>query len=553
MSQRSKDRAELHERRVVSSALWAAAGDALGWITELAREGTVQARTGSRHVDKPVNWVRQIGGRGGPQIQLPAGTYSDDTQLRLAVCRAIRGDGVFDAEAFGRIELTVWQGYALGAGLGTKAAATNLAKRGVNWFSNFFESKSQSYARAGGNGAAMRVQPHAWLNPENEEELTLSVMRDALVTHGHPHGFMGAVFHASSVRHALRGGLPAFEYWERLVESLRLIPDVVRRDRQLEAFWRPAWEHMSGASLEESVEKTSRELQADLNVVASILSNNKREAAYAHVLDAVGLRSPKFRGSGLKTAMAASVLASLFRDNPQQALIVAANELDSDTDTIATMAGAIIGAATDMPLEWPLQDRAYIEGEARRVARISMGIPVDSFNYPDLGRWKPPANQSSCIARLRDGFALAGLGYVDPISEEYHAADAVWQWMLLPFGQTILAKRRPAPPTLDSGQLPGERRMINRPDVQVAAQPQLALSDPPKGGPPSVPEPQSSRTSSSSLDQLTDYVISSDFSALVIGEAFNKLIDQGGTIEQVIAFASIIAKAKLARAKRRSR
>src|SRR4051812_5768683 len=96
------------EQAVVSSALWAAAGDALGWMTELARgESGVVHRTGFPTVSAPVDWQRMIGGRAGPRVDLPAGTYSDDTQLRLAVCRAIRGDGEFDVEAFAKVEVTV--------------------------------------------------------------------------------------------------------------------------------------------------------------------------------------------------------------------------------------------------------------------------------------------------------------------------------------------------------------------------------------------------------------------------------------------------------------
>src|SRR5258707_2904687 len=81
-SQLSDDR---RKAAVVSSALWAAAGDALGWITELGREQTVAYRTGTGNsrVKEPVEWRRRIGGRVGPTVPLPAGTYSDDTQLRV--------------------------------------------------------------------------------------------------------------------------------------------------------------------------------------------------------------------------------------------------------------------------------------------------------------------------------------------------------------------------------------------------------------------------------------------------------------------------------------
>ena len=76
-----------------SSAIWAAYSDALGFITELADESRVRYRSGSSSVTHTIEWRRKIGGLTGTTILFPAGTYSDDTQLRLSTSRAIRGDG----------------------------------------------------------------------------------------------------------------------------------------------------------------------------------------------------------------------------------------------------------------------------------------------------------------------------------------------------------------------------------------------------------------------------------------------------------------------------
>jgi len=127
-----------YQKVVVNSALWAAAGDALGWMTELSRgAGGVKYRTGTGSVAEPMAWKRRIGGKFGVTVELPAGTYTDDTQLRLSVSRAIRGAGARDVEALGKIEVTDWHGYCLGAGIGCRDAATNHTKRGVNWCVHF--------------------------------------------------------------------------------------------------------------------------------------------------------------------------------------------------------------------------------------------------------------------------------------------------------------------------------------------------------------------------------------------------------------------------------
>ena len=126
-------------RKVINSALWSAYGDALGFISERVPEALLRRRVKSDKVTETIKWRRRIGGRFGVDVLLQAGSYSDDTQLRLATCRAISADGHFDAEAFAKIELPVWVSYALGAGRSTKTAATSLSRDGVAWFSNFFE------------------------------------------------------------------------------------------------------------------------------------------------------------------------------------------------------------------------------------------------------------------------------------------------------------------------------------------------------------------------------------------------------------------------------
>ena len=101
------------ETRVSRSALWAAYGDALGWISELTDAAGLTRRTQGAPLDKPIAWKRRIGGRSGVTVALPRGCYSDDTQLRLATGRAIRSDG-FDVEAFAKVELPLWLSYGLG-------------------------------------------------------------------------------------------------------------------------------------------------------------------------------------------------------------------------------------------------------------------------------------------------------------------------------------------------------------------------------------------------------------------------------------------------------
>ena len=561
------------EARVVSSALWAAVGDALGWITELSngRSG-VKRRIRSELVAEPVAWARRIGGLSGPRVPLPAGTYSDDTQLRLATSRSIRGDGEFDPETFAKVELTVWPAYALGGGRGTKAASLNLARRNVNWFSNFFDVKGSRYFSGGGNGACMRIQPHVWSsNPKRpKEEVLLDVLRNALITHGHPHGFLGAVFHSLAVSDALFSGIVAApEHWGRYVDSFLDVRKLVQNDPQLATFWLSAWETETGLTLRDASIEARDEAMRDVDEIGAIVSkldDRPKQEIYREVLHSLKCDTPEYRGSGLKTALAASVLSWLFQGSQiEDSLIVAANELDSDTDTIGTMAGAILGAKENQPLHWPLQDRIFLENDALRLAAIGRGERRDSFNYPDLAHWHPPMGQTNVIGGFKGGMAVAGLGTVVPVSDEYQGADAVWQWLQLSSGQTILAKRKKNPnKEILPSQLPrsfADYRSIDK-HVGVSRkqdrvlQSQLTLDEPmlqfrhrdsiaTDSGTPTRAEAKDT------IDWWTEQVINSRFDDVVVGKYLNHCIEVTGSIEKTIAFASILAKAKIARNRRR--
>ena len=163
-----------HSLKVKRSALWAAYGDALGWISELTDEKGLKRRTSGASLEKPLKWIRRVGGPAGVNVSLPVGCYSDDSQLRLATCRAIRADG-FDVEAFAKVELPVWLSYALGGGKSTSAAASNLVRPRAQWFANTFKD----WTKSGGNGAAMRIQPHVWSATSPDDPIYLSWRRDS--------------------------------------------------------------------------------------------------------------------------------------------------------------------------------------------------------------------------------------------------------------------------------------------------------------------------------------------------------------------------------------
>ena len=245
-------------------------------------------------------------------------------------------------------------------------------------------------------------------------------------------------------------------------------------------------------------------------------------------------------------------------DVPEKALAQAANELDSDTDTIATMAGAILGSCAQRAPEWHIQDRDYIVYEASRLARIAAGQSCNSFAYPDLARWSPPANQLAAVGTVGDKVALVGLGSLEKIDEtEYRSGDSVWQWYRLPFGQTVLVKRRVALPALSPDQMPGISTRHDYAQAVKTSSPQSGQSSLlfEESGIKLAKEPkQDARYLESenwSLDRATDYAIRANFAPEIVGTLFNHCLDETESIEQVVAFAAILGKAKLARRRKR--
>ncbi|CAN7161606.1 ADP-ribosylglycohydrolase family protein [Paraburkholderia hospita] len=577
---------------IVNSALWAAAGDALGWITELTDERGVRRRIGADVLHEPIAWKRKIGGISGTQVLLPAGTYSDDTQLRLAVCRAIRGDGSFDVELFAKVELAVWPAYALGAGRGSKAAAANLAKRDVNWFSNFFSyGDGRSYVDGGGNGAAMRVQPHVWRRAGmSDRSFLLDVVRDSITTHGNMLGLCGAVFHADCLSFTLENReIPGPEEWMRFVDGWTAIEEVIRNDYQLGRFWLAAWERASNVSLSTAIARVAEETRQYILRLRELSPNwTKSYRECVGVLDGFNAR----QGTGTNTALSAAFLGWTGQDaSPEDVLRCAANTIGSDTDTIGTMVGALLGVVVSDEPSWQIQDRDYIRSQALRMGAIARGENGDSFTYPDLIDWQLPSAQTDAVGTVGGRLALAGMGLLEPAGESWKSGDFAYEWFRLDFGQTVLCKRRvKGVKQLDAKLVPaaaiqtverataasdiGTTTQVERTqsqsvksnaDTQVAGRaerpgpthdlfdeqirkPEKRHADDPKRETKTSAAATSERKD---LDALTDVAIRSNFDPTTIGECFLECIDTSDGIERGMVFSAILAKAFLARRRRR--
>ncbi|MGE8407279.1 MAG: ADP-ribosylglycohydrolase family protein [Pseudomonas sp.] len=438
---------ETRLKRTLSSALWSAYGDALGFPTELASEELVTERLGQNKSTRTGRWRRVVGGRFGAKVTLPAGAYSDDTQLRLSTSRAISGQGYFDVEALAKIEMPIWQIYALGAGRGSKAAATSLSNRSTNWFSNFFKG----YESGGGNGAAMRIQPHVWAASKLDDKPSylVDVIRNAICTHGHMRGIAGAVVHALSLAHVLQHGRMATDSeWLKYSDDILSIPKLIKSDSDLQTFWVSAWEKNSNTTLEHAADEVAKEWNISVRKAMDwfVQTNESPSVIYERIVEADNGLSKEERGSGLKSALFANVAAYLGqRAGSQEIMQVVANLLWSDTDTIASMAGALIGAAKpDAKFIGEIQDEHYIRMEARRLFNISQGFIENTFSYPDTLYWQVPRAAIDTLTVVDGHYTLQGFGKVSPVGQKYTGRQkgVAWQWFTTLWGQSLLIRMR---------------------------------------------------------------------------------------------------------------
>jgi hypothetical protein len=228
------------------------------------------------------------------------------------------------------------------------------------------------------------------------------------------------------------------------------------------------------------------------------------------------------------------------------AIIEAVNVLGSDTDTIATMTGAIMGAAADVEPEGELMDRQYITDEAIRLYEIGNGEQKPSFVYPDLMHWRPPKTMLDAVGHARESVAVAGLGYAHPVGEKWESRgkdSCVWQWLKLSLGQTILAKQRKNLSQLLETSLPqtnyakGEKQM---PKPENSTEQQVDLFDRNRVR-------RDKPTSGRGIDELTNEAIKSGFNPEVIGKHILELAERANGIELGLAYVSVVVKAKSAR------
>lgn len=246
--------------------------------------------------------------------------YTDDTHMTLGLARSLIErpwfDGAHLAETFARnYNAEPWRGYGAGP-----PQIFRLLEQGVSWQ----EAGWQLFNGAGsfGNGAAMRVAPVALLEFSDLERVAWLARESGKLTHTHERALEGAVLQAVAIATLVAQpfGLPLDRgaFLSTLRDCIRL-PVYARKLDRVESL----------LGVEEPVR------------VVTELGN----------------------GIAADEAVPAALFAFLQNSASFHAVVTCAIGLGGDTDTIASMAGALAGAYLSeaaIPARW----RDAVEGAA---------------------------------------------------------------------------------------------------------------------------------------------------------------------------------------------
>jgi len=273
-------------------------GDALG----MPVEGWPRSR-----IRKMVGEVREM-----LDARRGAGTYTDDTQMALALAEALL-DSAGDEIDLDQVAARFAARYDPERGYGGNARRILAAiARGRPWREVVEEMTLPGGSWA--NGAAMRVAPVALAFYPDRERVARAAEAQAEVTgHGHPLGRSGARLQALAVHAALESGAAGEDF---------PVEQFVGRD----------------------AEGMPEEIARALGWLGDRLDASPEEAVRA-------------LGTGGRASH--SVPAALWaflsrRDEPEEAIVRAVN-LGGDTDTIGAMTGALTGAfhgVSTLPRRW---------------------------------------------------------------------------------------------------------------------------------------------------------------------------------------------------------
>ncbi len=371
--------------RAHGALLGVAVGDALGWPQE-QNSGRLGQAPESPETLTFQPWRRKGGSRfQAYEEHIKAGEYSDDTQLLIATARSILRSKNW-APILSRQELPLWLLYERGGGGATKRAARVWLSGGPPWKPP--KRQLQSYFDAGGNGVAMRILPHVLKTGQTREHLMRDVMRNGILTHGHPRALIGAIVYAHAAWWITRTStpLPLGGVIEELLDNRAEWEVFPGHTEGSTAGWLDAANYAFPHGYEAEWKKTVQEICDGLVTVHAAIRKQGALLNDQAMLERLGCFG-KMNGSGVVAALAVLYLFSVHITDPITGLRTMAFAKSADADTLASMLGGLFGLT--LGLEWipaslqQVQDHDLIGDIADRLVRSSFqqeGVPIPGWN-----------------------------------------------------------------------------------------------------------------------------------------------------------------------------
>jgi len=287
--------------------------------------------------------------------RLPAGAFTDDTEMALALACSLLERRPLDADNLARHFVAWYHAGPPDIGNQTRAVLGRIAQ-GATWQAAV-DAVQQSAPRSAGNGSVMRCWPVSLAHWDDLDRLLADSRLQSQVTHAHPDCVAGCAFVNAAIYHLVHG-VPAKE------------------------------------------------------AVAQALDDAQTPAGLRHVIEAAPAKSRgELPNTGwVRHTLESAVWGLLTTDSFGEAVVQVVN-LGDDADTAGAVVGALAGAAYGLDAipaawrsalhgEWPLRsgerwDAVRLVGLADRLAEeASLAVRDDSLPGANVCRTTPSENNS---------------------------------------------------------------------------------------------------------------------------------------------------------------
>lgn len=264
--------------RLRGVAVGAAVGDALGMPLEFD------------YASPPGQMIREM--RAG---RLPAGSFTDDTEMALALAESLLEKRMLDPDDISAHFLDWYKHRPPDIGIHTSNVLHSIS-HGEHW-QTAAEKVQKHYPDSAGNGSVMRCWPVAVMCWKDEEILDSWSRKQSQVTHAHEECIAGCAFVNSMIAQLVAGVTPqnAFDYAckhvrmpESLLQVIRLAPHRKRAELRNTGWVRHTiesamWGLLNTNSFEEALVKVIN-LGADADTAGAVVG---ALAGAAYGLDAI--------------------------------------------------------------------------------------------------------------------------------------------------------------------------------------------------------------------------------------------------------------------------